>query len=135
MRLSRSATVPQTVDLYVLADHRMDPNAAPVPGALPMLEYAGRVDERTSAPALAPFLARGTFLTRWSDFIAQPEKIDGDYVFAQSDTDADFQKVVYVTRQRGDVTGLLILGALGAGALTTTVLLVLLAIRRTRRTA
>lgn len=44
MRLSRSATVPQYIDLYVLADHRMDPSAVPVPADKPTLEFAGHID-------------------------------------------------------------------------------------------
>jgi hypothetical protein len=44
MRLSRSATTPQTVDLYVLAEHRMDPESVPVADHKPSLEFAGRGD-------------------------------------------------------------------------------------------
>ena len=53
MRLSRSATTPQTVDLSVLADHRMDPAAVPVAGGQPVLEYAGHVERADVSPALA----------------------------------------------------------------------------------
>jgi hypothetical protein len=41
MRLSRPAKTPQTVNLYVLADHRMDPKSVPVAGQKPSLEFAG----------------------------------------------------------------------------------------------
>jgi hypothetical protein len=56
LRLSRSATTPQAVNLYVLADHRMDPESVLVAG-----------------------LGDGAFLTQWNDYIYQPELIDGDY--------------------------------------------------------
>ncbi|MCP9272803.1 DUF2330 domain-containing protein [Mycolicibacterium arenosum] len=131
MRLSRSATVPQTIDLYILAQHRMDPDSSPVPGTRPILQYAGRIDD-ASTPALEPYLARGSYLTRWSEFIAQPESIDGDYVFATASADDDFRKVVYVTRHRGDLTGLLILGVLGVGVVAATLLLVRGAAKRAR---
>lgn len=110
MRLSRSATTPQTVDLYVLAGHRMDPDSAPITDSLPTIEYAGRIDADTAPPALAPFLQYGDFLTRWSDVITQPENIDGDYVFVRADEDTPFQRVVYVTRDRGELTGAILLG-------------------------
>lgn len=124
MRLSRSATVPQTIDLYVLAEHRMDPDSSPVPGAQPVLQYAGAIDEDAVTPDLKPYLAHGSYLTRWSEVIAQPDSIEGDYVFATADADDDFQKVVYVTRHRGDLTGVLILAILGVGVVAVTLLLV-----------
>jgi len=123
MRLSRSATGPQRVDLYVLADHRMDPSSVPVPGNAPTLQYAGRTD----APALAGY--RGRYLTRWTNYIGQPQLIDSDYIFSRAATDSDYAQVIYRTRNRGDVTGLaLIVAALGGGMLVA-----VLWIRRRRR--
>ena len=55
MRLSRSATMSQYIDLYVLAPHRMDPSAVPVAGDKPTLEFAGPI-ERSDSPALADFV-------------------------------------------------------------------------------
>ena len=129
MRLSRSAPAPQTVDLYVLADHRMDPTSVPVTGNAPTLEYAGTVDR--SSPALQPYLSKGTFLTRWSDFIGTPRSIVGDYVFDRAPQDTPYQRVVSVTRNRGDVTGAIVLAAAGVGL----VALIVGGVRRTRRTA
>jgi hypothetical protein len=54
MRLSRSATTPQTVDLYDLADHRMDPTSVPVAGQKPSLEFAGNVERADNSPRLRP---------------------------------------------------------------------------------
>jgi hypothetical protein len=115
MRLSRSAKLPQTVDLYVLADHRMDPSAVPVAHDKPALEFAGRLDPTTAALPLQPYLAKGEFLTRWSNSLAQPDLIDGDYMFSQADIDTPYQDVVYVTRDRGAITGLILVVALGLG--------------------
>lgn len=123
MRLSRSATAPQSVDLYVLADHRIDPSALPVPGNAPTLQYAGPVD----APALADY--RGRYLTRWTNYLGEPHRIDGDYVFARAATDSDYAQVIYRTRNRGDVTGL----ALIAAALGGVVLVAALWWRRRRQ--
>lgn len=112
MRLSRSAKAPQRVDLYVLADHRMDPSALPVPGNAATLQYAGRVD----APALTSY--RGHYLTRWTNYLGEPQRIDGDYVFTRAATDSDYAQVIYLTRNHGDVSGLALIGAgLGAGVL------------------
>jgi hypothetical protein len=124
MRLSRSAKVPQTVELYVLADHRMDPTSVPVAGTMPTLEFAGQLDHATAGSELEPYLAKGTYLARWNDSIREPQAIDGDYAFTRAEADTPFQRVVYVTRHRGDVTGLIVLAVVGLGALTLTVLLV-----------
>jgi len=124
MRLSRSAKGPQTIDLYVLAEHRMDPSAVPVEGDEPALEFAGRLDQATAAPILQSYLTKGPYLTRWSDHIAVPGSIDGDYVFAQAEADTPYQKVVYVTRNRGDLTSLILLGVGGLGLLVVAVVLI-----------
>jgi hypothetical protein len=62
MRLSRSATTPQTVDLYVLADRRMDPASVPVAGQKPSLEFAGHVERADLSPALAGYAGNDAFL-------------------------------------------------------------------------
>lgn len=130
MRLSRSATTAQTVDLYLLAPHRMDPDSTPVPDARPDLEYAGRIDADTASAALSPYLEYGDFLTRWSDVITAPEDIEGDYVFVQAGEDTPFQRVVYVTRDRGDLTAAILLGVAVLGI----VVVVIAAVRVRRRT-
>jgi hypothetical protein len=124
MRLSRSATTPQTVDLYVLADHRMDPTALPVPGQEPSLEFARHVERADVSPALAAYVGDGAFLTRWNDHIGEPASIDGDYVFEPAATDTTYQHVVYRTRDRGDLTGLILLAALGFGVVLGVAVLV-----------
>ena len=135
MRLSRSATVPQTVVLYVVADHRMDPSDLPVPAAAPTLEFAGRIPSVADAhPALRPYLERGTYLTQWTNDIADPSVIVGDYGFVRADADTDFQQVVYVTKDRGWITTTLIVVAVGAAVLLALVVVVIRSVlRRGRR--
>ena len=130
MRLSRSATTPQSVDLYVLADHRMDPESVPVAGQKPSLEFAGRVERADISPALAAYVGDGAFLTHWNDYIYKPELIDGDYVFEPAASDTPFQHVIYRTRDHGDITGLVLLAVLAS---CIVVLIVVLARRRRRK--
>jgi hypothetical protein len=88
MRLWRSATNPQNVDLYVLAEHRMDPTAVSVADEKPSLE------------------------------------------FRRAPSDSTYRQVIYRTRGRGDLTGLILLGVLGVGAIAILVVLVRLAMRK-----
>jgi hypothetical protein len=118
MRLSRSAKTPQTVDLYVVAGHRMDPKTVPVAGSEPSLEFAGRVERADVSPALADYVGDGAFLTSWNDYIGEPAAIDGDYVFEPAASDTPFQHVIYRTRNRGDITGLILIAVLASGVVT-----------------
>jgi hypothetical protein len=130
MRLSRSATVPQYIDLYVLADHRMDPSAVPVPADEPTLEFAGHIDPGDS-PALADYVGDGAFLTHWKNTIREPATIGSDYIFEQAASDTPFQQVIYRTRDRGEVTYLILLGALAVAGIVAIVVLVRLLPKKT----
>jgi hypothetical protein len=121
MRLSASATTPQTVDLSILADHRMDPAAVPVAGVQPVLEYAGHIQRADVSPALASYVPEGAFLTRWHDYIGEPALIDGDYVFEQAASDTTYQHVIFRTRDRGDLTGLILLAAVAMAVVAVVV--------------
>ncbi len=132
MRLSRSATVSQFIDLYVLADHRMDPTAVPVAADKATLEFAGRIEPGDS-PTLADYVGDGAFLTRWKNTISEPAAIEGDYVFEQAASDTPFQQVIYRTRDRGEVTTLILLGAIGVAGIVAIVLLVRLLPRKPSR--
>jgi hypothetical protein len=123
MRLSRSASTPQTVDLYVVANHRMDPVSVPVAGNAPTLEYAGRIEGADVSPALADFVGDGAFLTRWHNDLLEPASIDGDYTFATADADTAYQRVTYQTRNRGDLTGLMLLAFVGLCAVMIVIVL------------
>ncbi|MBI3227496.1 MAG: DUF2330 domain-containing protein [Mycolicibacterium cosmeticum] len=122
MRLSRSATAPQNVDLYVLAEHRMDPSRLPVSGNAPSLQFAGRVD----APVLAPYSGGGHYLTRWTNHLGTPADIDADYVFTRAESDTDHHQVILRTRNRGDITGVALLGVIFVGGAAA----VMFAVRR-----
>jgi hypothetical protein len=124
MRLSRSASAPQTVDLFVLADHRMVPTSMPVADNAPTLEFAGRIEGSTVSPALAEFVGDEAFLTRWTNNLIEPTSIDGDYLFEPAADDTAYQQVVYRERNRGDVTGVALLAVIGLGTLALVVALV-----------
>lgn len=130
MRLSRSATTPQTVDLYVLADHRMDPTTLPVADETPSLKYAGRIEKVDAATALADYVGDGRFLTRWQNNLLDPSVIDNDYVFTQAPSDSTYQQVIYRTRNRGDITGLILLAMLASGVVAVVVVLARRSARR-----
>jgi hypothetical protein len=130
MRLSRSATTPQTVDLFVVADHRMDPTSIPVAGVAPTLEFAGRIGGAEVSPALADFVGDGAFLTRWTNTLIDPASIDGDYIFAPAVDDTAYQQVIYRERNRGDVTGLALLGLIFVAGIVIVITLA----RRSART-
>ena len=121
MRLSRSASSPQTVDLFVLADHRMDPTSIPVADNTPTLEFAGPIDGSGVSPALADFVGDGAFLTRWNNTLLEPASIDGDYIFEPAADDTTYQRVIYRERNRGDLTGLTLIALVGAGGIAVTV--------------
>ena len=123
MRLSRSATMSQYIDLYVLAAHRMDPSAVPVPDDTPTLEFAGRID-RSASPALADYAGDAAFLTRWKNTIWEPTAIDGDYLFEQASSDTPFQQVIYRTRDRGHITYLVLVATIGIAGLAGAVLVI-----------
>jgi hypothetical protein len=131
MRLSKAADNPQRVELYVLADHRMDPQAVPAADQPPSLKYAGRVEGDGVGAPLRSFVGDGAFLTYWSNYIGRPERIDSDYIFARAKADTPLQRVEVVERNRGDLTGLILLGVLVAGVLVT----VLVVVRRRRPAA
>lgn len=116
MRLSKGATTAQTVTVYVAAAHRVDATRLPDPDVKPELLFAGRVtDDTLAAPA--------DYLTAYSVTYDQPGRITDDFVFERAATDAEYQRIVYVTRNDGRwstigvlVGGLLLLGG-GAAVL------------------
>ncbi|MFJ9242834.1 DUF2330 domain-containing protein [Streptomyces sp. NPDC101776] len=130
MRLSRLAGTPQSLGLYILAAHRMEPSGA-IGGSQPQVAYAGRI---TTASGPLAALAKGTpFLTAVNQEFPDPSRITGDHLLRRTATDAPFQQVIYEDHLR-EVAGvpawlLTIVG--GLAVLVTTA--VLLAVRRARR--
>ncbi|MFM9678147.1 DUF2330 domain-containing protein [Streptomyces brasiliscabiei] len=94
MRLSRLATTPQALGLYVLAEHRMEPASA-IGGDEPEVTFAGRL----GAPggALGELTAGGTdFLTAVEQSFPQPERISGDHTLRRAAADDPYRKVIHV---------------------------------------
>lgn len=130
MRLSRLARTPQSLGLYILAAHRMEPRGT-LGGEPPQVAYAGRVPT-TSGPLSA--LAKGTpFLTAVNQEFPDPSRITGDHLLRRTATDAPFQQVIYEDRltKIAGVPAWLLTIAGGLAVLATAA--VLLAVRRTRR--
>ncbi|MDW8810614.1 DUF2330 domain-containing protein [Streptomyces scabiei] len=94
MRLSRLATTPQALDLYVLAEHRMEPGSS-IGGGEPSVTFAGRLTGR-SGP-LADLTGGGTdFLTAVEQDFPRPELISGDHTLRRAATDDPYRKVIHV---------------------------------------
>lgn len=95
MRLSRLARTPQSLGLYVLAAHRMEP-ASRIGGEQPQVLYAGRVTRRSGPLAE---LASGTpFLTAIGQEFPHPARITGDHALRRAAGDDAFQQVVHEDR-------------------------------------
>jgi hypothetical protein len=118
MRLSKGATTPQTVTVYVAAPYRVDASKLPDPAVKPELLYAGRLEGETQTQLSAP---ASSFLTAYSVTYREPGKITDDFGFTKAATDDEFQRVTYVTENEGlwstiavVFTGLLLLGVIAA---------------------
>lgn len=95
MRLSRLAATPQSLGLYVLAAHRMEP-ASPIGGERPRVTFAGQLDKATGPLAA---LAKGTpFLTAVAQEFPRPSEISGDHELRRAATDAAYRQVIYEDR-------------------------------------
>ncbi|MGW2176765.1 DUF2330 domain-containing protein [Streptomyces sp. NPDC001732] len=101
MRLSKLASTPQELGLYVLAAHRMEPRG-PIGGDAPEVTYAGRIDpasEHGDADALAAMTdGKPVFLTAIEQSFPRPERIDGDHELRATATDTPYRTTVYTDR-------------------------------------
>lgn len=92
MRLSRRAKTAQSLGLFVLAPHRMEPVSS-IGGDVPEVTYAGRV---TADGILAGYTSAGeTFLTALDQRFPEPGRIDGDHELRAATADTPFRQVVY----------------------------------------
>ncbi|MEU2773193.1 DUF2330 domain-containing protein [Streptomyces sp. NPDC007162] len=132
MRLSRLAATPQSLGLYVLAAHRMEPRTA-IGGERPRVVYAGRLSRPTGDLRT---LAAGTpYLTAIGQEFPYPSRISGDHVLRRAASDTPFQQVVYTDRLT-EVAGVPAwLLAVGGTLLLAVTLTSLAAVRRSRRPA
>ncbi|MET9698533.1 DUF2330 domain-containing protein [Streptomyces sp. NPDC006529] len=100
MRLSRLAKTAQSLGLYVLADHRMEPRSS-IGGAAPEVTFAGRLDPKAGAVnhALAELTeGKPVFLTAIEQRFPQPARIEGDHELRAAAADTPYQRVIYRDR-------------------------------------
>ncbi|MET4926608.1 DUF2330 domain-containing protein [Streptomyces sp. PSRA5] len=96
MRLSRLADRPQSLGLYVLADHRMEPRTS-IGGDEPEVRFADRVSAEDS-PAVSELVgadAGPAFLTAIDQHFPRPERIDADHELRATAADTPYQQVFY----------------------------------------
>ncbi|HEV7625781.1 MAG TPA: DUF2330 domain-containing protein [Streptomyces sp.] len=95
MRLSRAASLPQRLGLYVLAPHRMRPSSA-IGGDEPKLRFAGRLDEPPGAVRrfAGGAAEKGVFLTVYNQYFPVPERISGDHQLRRAHSDSAFRPVI-----------------------------------------
>ncbi|MER7465841.1 DUF2330 domain-containing protein [Streptomyces sp. NPDC097981] len=92
MRLSRLAKTPQSLGLYILADHRMEP-ASPIGGAKPKVTFAGEVTPEGGLATLTG--GKPAFLTAIDQEFPEPSRIDGDHELRATAADTPYRKVIY----------------------------------------
>jgi hypothetical protein len=128
MRLSRMAKTPQSLGLYVLAGHRMEPRT-PIGGSAPEVTFAGTVTPTGALAELAG--AEPVFLTAIDQKFPEPGRIDGDHELRAAPRDTPYRRAIYHNE-------LLTVGGVPAWLLTVAGVLVaaagaVLAVRRSRR--
>ncbi|MFE3247360.1 DUF2330 domain-containing protein [Streptomyces sp. NPDC059209] len=132
MRLSRLADQPQSLGLYVLADHRMEPRAS-IGGDEPEIRFAGRVSADDS-PALGELAGTGgTFLTAIDQYFPRPERIDADHELRATASDTPYRRVYYDDELRVFAGVPAWLAAVGGVFVVLTLLVVVAAVLRVRR--
>ncbi|MET7856479.1 DUF2330 domain-containing protein [Streptomyces sp. NPDC005318] len=106
MRLSKLASTPQSLGLYVLADHRMEPSS-PIGGEAPRVTYAQRFAPPGSASSASPASATPTeaigkltggepvFITAIEQSFPRPELITGDHELRATAADTPYRTVTY----------------------------------------
>lgn len=132
MRLSRLAVQPQSLGLYVLADHRMEPRAS-IGGDEPEIRFAGRVSAEDS-PALGELAgAGGMFLTAIDQYFPRPERIDADHELRATASDTPYRRVHYDYELRMFAGVPAWLAAVGGVFVVLALLVVVTAVLRVRR--
>ncbi|MFE3657153.1 DUF2330 domain-containing protein [Streptomyces sp. NPDC059165] len=121
MRLSRLALHSQTLDLYVLAAHRMEPRDR-IGGNAPEVTFAGEVEPWGAVGELTG--GTPAFLTALEQYFPEPWRIDGDHELRATAEDAPFRRVVYRDRLlvvAGVPVWLITVGAVVAAVVTVLV--------------
>lgn len=133
MRLSRLARTPQSLGLYVLAGHRMEPGSA-IGGATPEVTFAGTVEPRGALGGLTG--GRPVFLTAIEQRFPDPSRIDGDHELRATAEDTPYRRVVHhdeLLTAGGVPVWLLTVGGVLAAAAAAAVLLAARGRRPSRR--
>ncbi|KUN05097.1 hypothetical protein AQI95_16465 [Streptomyces yokosukanensis] len=130
MRLSRLASTPQSLGLYVLAAHRMRTRTA-IGGMQPSVVFAGRVHPHGGALGA---LAAGTpYLTALTQQFPEPDRILGDHELVRAAADTPVQQVIYEDRLR-EVAGIPAwLLTVGGVLLSAAAAITVRVVRRSRR--
>ncbi|MEU6671493.1 DUF2330 domain-containing protein [Streptomyces sp. NPDC046727] len=130
MRLSRLATTPQSLGLYVLAAHRMETSGT-IGGTPPEVLFAGRLGTRQGALGK---LASGTpYLTALAQSFPEPARISGDHELRRAAADTPVQQVIYEDELRR-IAGIPAWSLTVGGALAAVVAAVaVVVVRRSRR--
>ncbi|MGW6710443.1 DUF2330 domain-containing protein [Streptomyces sp. NPDC054956] len=131
MRLSRLAKSAQSLGLYVLADHRMEP-ASPIGGSEPEVTFAGRI---TPTGPVAEFAGTApVFLTAIDQSFPVPSRIDADHELRAAAADAAYRRIVY-RDELATAGGVPVWMLTVAGVLAAAVLAVLTGLGLRRRSA
>lgn len=137
MRPSAMAKNPQTVTVYVLADHRVDKNVA---FGESRMAFAGWIEPSNlgAESRLAPLVSRRFFLTKFIDNVL-PSKVHADFAFTYAGDDTPYRETKIVTVE-DNMGGWLLLGwfvfiALGAVAFVLVVLIMIIGAARGRAPA
>lgn len=93
MRLSRMAKTPQSLGLYVLADHRMEP-ASRIGGSAPKVTFAGTVHPK-DGPIAELAGGKEVFLTAIDQEFPEPARIDADHELRATAEDTPYRRAVY----------------------------------------
>ncbi|KOV01669.1 MULTISPECIES: DUF2330 domain-containing protein [Streptomyces] len=93
MRLSRMAKTPQSLGLYVLADHRMEP-ATTIGGSAPEVTFAGTIEPK-DGPLAALADGKPVFLTAIDQKFPDPGRIDADHELRATPKDTPYRRAVY----------------------------------------
>ncbi|MFD4316670.1 DUF2330 domain-containing protein [Streptomyces sp. NPDC058548] len=129
MRLSRLAETSQSLGLYILAEHRMEPRS-PIGGDAPEVTFAGRIEP--AGPIVGLTGEQPVHLTVLEQEFPHPERIDDDH-HLRAVADTPYRRVEYTDRLLTVGDGIPVWLLTVGGGLLLTALATLLVVRVTRR--
>ncbi|WP_327260756.1 DUF2330 domain-containing protein [Streptomyces sp. NBC_01232] len=133
MRLSRMANTPQSLGLYVLADHRMEPATA-IGGSAPKVTFAGSI-EPEGGPLAELAGAGPVFLTAIDQRFPDPGRIDADHELRATAKDTPYRRAIYrdeLLMVGGVPAWLLTIGAVAVAVTASAVAILRIRARRPR---